>query len=369
MEPIETEKEFKNIIENQNWLNAHFFKSWYPQALLNSGLIDTSPTGQGVINGFSEKANNVPKVIETGYAGYMYKEPDIPILGSTAIPEPLDAEYLTVHAKTFYSFWWWRVHTLAQDLMSMAHPNVALLIREHVGQYLATHLNHLMCKTVAGLSTISEITVGDDSTEFSEDLFDQAQKIREDVEDDGLSKIFMSSETLYDIKGKQNKTPNKSPLISQYQTNDQNQIQLSGGATGAIMGQTIKTSIGRPVKWAYKATHPIMLDNTMPDGLIAIIDPKAFVFMQKSFKKPLSYVNRTDEGGTGTEKFGAKFLFIMHPAGTDFIGTEGEGEEAGKYANRVGLTYAELERGAQYKLAFKARDSRIRLIKVKIGTS
>ncbi len=358
--------EIDAVINKQRWLNAHFLKSKKVKALFQSNLIDTKPTGQNFINAINESIDNIPEVLEIGCSGFPYQEPGLAEPGSTEIPTPITAQYVTVKAKPQYCYWWWKLHNIEKDLLAMA--NTSLLLREYIGEYMGTHFNLIIGHTINSLASVSSILVGDDTTEFSEDLFDQSQKIREDAPEEGVTKIFMSSKTLFDIKAKQNKNPNKSPLITEYQYNE-NQIVFNPSANGGMVSQTLRTGLNKPSGWAYKGMYPIVLDNTIKEGLIALIEPKAFAFMQKSFKKPLMYKSAADEGGVGTEKFGIKFLFVMHPVSFNFTGTFSTESGPGQYNTITGLTYAELDRGSCYELVTNAKESKIRLIKVKMGSS
>ncbi len=363
---ITTSQTYQEAIGLKNWHSAHMLKSYAMNKLFQSNLIDRSPTGQNFINAVTDNMKNLPEKVNIGYSGYGFSEPAVAVVGDKTIPPTTEATFKTINAKPSYHFNWWSIDTIQKDLMSMI--NLELYLREFLGSYLATHFNHVIVNTLGGLSTVSEITVGDDNTEFSEKLYDECQQIRGDRVGNTTPTLFMSSKTLFDIKGKQDIAANKNPLISEYQMSGQNQIEVKGSPQGTNIGQFLTTKIGMPTKFAYKTMVPIVMDDIMEDGLIAVLDPKAFAFLQKSFKNPIRYKHDAMVGGIGTEAFGLVFLALMHPIGFNFIGVKAPEAGAGKYANLTGLSYAELKAGGQFELAFEAKESRIRLIKVKIGT-
>ena len=96
-----------------------------------------------------------------------------------------------------------------------------------------------------------------------------------------------------------------------------------------------------------------------PDGKIALIDEGAFAYAEKdNIEKPLMYNEDSKAGnGAGSEDFGTKKLFILHPLGFTFVGVLGT-----DYASKSGLTLAELQGGGLYELAVDVKLSPITIL-------
>lgn len=340
----------QDVILNNTWKSSSFELSTDVNRLFSSGILTAAnPQARAIIDALDE--DNLQSTVKLGLTNYEWAEMH---LGDASDDEATSQEQVLdeYNVKTFYGDFWWSVRTIQRDLMNETRP-VALVL-QRVGEYWATAWNKYISATVSGMSDISEITVGSDSTEFSRQLVLNARSKKGDMGYGKLATMYMSAITLHDILSKQ--------AAGVVITEDL--IKETYGTTTIVVdGVTTVVTDAAPT-YKYNGTTPIVVDDSMSSGVISLIEDGAFAFYQKDLAQPLMYQNSPKSGnGVGKEEWGTKQMFIIHPIGFDFVGVYDT-----DYASRSGLTLAELEGGGLYELTVDAKLSPITNIKVKIGS-
>lgn len=344
----------QDVIQNNNWKSSSFLRSTAANRLVSDGILSSvSQAAKDMINAINEA--NVQSTVTLGLIDSVWAEQNLGDASAT-VAGSISALFDEYKVKTFYGNQWWKVATIQKDLMSETKPNQ--FVNEKIGAYWAEQWNKLIAATISGLSTIPAIVVGDALTNLSKLTIINARLKKGDYGFGALAKMYMSSTTLGDILTKQANGTITDVLIA----------PVYGQVTKVVNG--VETLVQSDVPtYMYEGVTPIVLDDTISNGLIALVEQGAFAFMYKDLDSPLMYSNDPKAGnGAGLEEFGTKALYVCHPVGFDFIGACAEtGAAAPTYAKKSGLTLAELAAGGQYSLKVDAKLAPITVVKVKIG--
>lgn len=329
-----------DIILNNNWKATSVNKSTQVNAVLNSGIVTT--TGQEVtdlLNAINEQ--NVQSKITTSLVQYPWAEGNLGDASAT-LANPLSIGFEEVEVKTFYVNQWWNVRTIQKDLLQSTTPN--LVVNEFMGRFWSETYNKIIASTITGIATdIAELVNGDGTATFTDNLVIDTMLLKGDMGMQGLYSMQMNSKTFASAK--------KKAPSSFTQTFGTPIVQVVNGVETTIQG--------KPTGWVYNGYVKVVIDDVMPDGKIALIDEGAFAYAEKdNIEKPLMYNEDSKAGnGAGSEDFGTKKLFILHPLGFTFVGVLGT-----DYASKSGLTLAELQGGGLYELAVDVKLSPITIL-------
>ncbi len=339
-------KTIQDVILNNAWKSSSFMQSTDVNRLFNSGIVNSaSDQAQALINAIDY--DNVQATVRVGMVGYDWAEQNLGDASDTVVTA-LQPMFDEVDVKTFYGNQWWGVKTIQRDLMNTTQPN--RLVLETVGRYWAKMYNKIISATIAGLSKLPKITVGDGTTNLSRKMVIEARRRKGDMGFGRLAKMYMSSATLADILTKQ--ADGAPELVT----------ERYGLITIVKDGVTQQVQNDTP-EYVYGGVTPIVVDDALADGVISLVEDGAFAFAQKELANPLAYVNNPKSGnGAGAEEWGTKALYILHPVGFSFVGKHGV-----NYQSRSGLTIAELQGGGLYELKVDAKLSPITNLKVKMG--
>jgi len=338
----------QEVIQNNNWTSIAFEKSTAVNRLFNSGILGRAgEQAQKILDAIDY--DNVQSVITVGIVNSEFEEQN---LGDATDNEAgaIEPTFGEVNVKTFYGNKWWKVRTIQRDLLNASKP--ITLVGEKVGAYWAEQLNKIISATVSGMADITGITIGDGTANLSRQMVIDARKLKKDMGVGKLANAYMSSTTLFDILGKQEAGTITSEVISE--TYGMVEI-VENGVRKMVQSDTPEYKLMGVTK--------IVVDDTMKDGVISLVEDGAFAFEQKNIKKPLMYNHNPKAGnGAGSEEWGTKALYICHPVGFSFKGVLGT-----DYANKSGLTLAELQGGGLYELKTDPKLAKITNLKVKIG--
>lgn len=331
----------QDVILNNNWKATTVRKSTALNAMLQSGII--SNTGEDVtqlLNAINE--DNVNSTVTTALVDYDWSEGN---LGDASATEAtaLTPDFAEVNVKTFYVNQWWNVKTIQADLLKSTQPRRT--VNEFIGRFWTETYNKLIAATVSGLSTIAAIKEGDGTATFTDNLVIDTMLLKGDMGMKGLQTMQMNSKTFVSCK---KKTPNSF-------------TQTFGTPITQVVDGIEQQVRGMPAGWLYDGYVEVVIDDTMADGYIAFIDKGAFAWGEKeNIEKPMMYSEDPKAGnGAGSEDFGTKKLFILHPKGFNFAGVLGT-----DYASKSGLTIAELQAGGLYELAVDVKLSPITILHI-----
>lgn len=341
-------KTIEQIILENKWKSSSFKDSTDVNRLFNSGIVsNASSQAEDMINAIDEQ--NVQSTMTVGLIDMPWVEANIGD-ASDDVVSSIESVYDEARVKTFYMNQWWGVRNIEKDLMNSNEPN--RLVLEHVGRFWATQYNKIISATVSGMADIAAITFGDGLENLNEKLVIQARKSRGDMGWGKLARMHMNSVTLADILDKQvDGTITRELIVEKYGT----VTQVIDGITQVVQSDTHE--------YMYKGVTPVVVDDTLTDGIISLIDNGAFAHSVKDLTSPLTYLNSPKAGnGAGKEEWGTKGLFIMHPVGFDFKGVQGT-----DFASKGGLTLAELQGGGLYDLVDDPKFARILNLRVKVG--
>ena len=328
------------VILNNNWKATSVNKSASVNAVLNSGIVAT--TGQEVIdllNAINEQ--NVQSKVTTSLVSYPWAEGNLGDASGT-IASPLNIGFNEVDVKTFYVNQWWNVKTIQKDLLASTTPNAT--VNEFVGRFWSESFNKIIASTITGIATdVAELINGDGTETFTDNLVIDTMLLKGDMGMQGLYSMQMNSKTFASCK-------KKAPASF---------TQTFGLPITQVVNGVETTIQGKPTGWVYNGYVKVIIDDVMTDGKIALIDENAFAFAEKeNIEKPLMYDENSKSGnGAGSEDFGTKKLFILHPLGFTFVGVFGT-----DYASKSGLTLAELQGGGLYELAVDVKLSPITIL-------
>jgi hypothetical protein len=333
------------IIQNNQWHSSDIRESTYVNKLFNSGVIrDGGDMAQAAINAL--EFDNVQSVVKTGLMDYAWHEQHLGDASDSEVAG-VEIDLETVNVKTYYGNQWWTARTIQKDLMNSTNPMA--VVNEFVGRYWSTQWNHIIASMVSGMSDIAAVTVGDGNHNFSSQMVDDACQKKGDMGYSKIATMYMSSTTVHDIMRKQ-KAANQPEVISR----KYGQVTVVKDGITQLVQSTTPTLV-------YNGATPVIIDDTMINGVIAMVDEGAIAFTSKDLANPLMYDNSPRAGrGVGKEQWGSKALYILHPVGFTF------NESSASYS-KSGLTIAQLRAGGRYALAVPAKISPITFVKCKIG--
>lgn len=335
------------VIQNNDWKSVSFEQSTDVNALINSGVVTRAgEQATNLLNALDY--DNVQSVLTVGLTDSDWAEQNFGD-ATDAVATAIEPYFDEVNVKTFYGNQWWAVRTIQKDLLNASQPN--RLVLNKIGGYWATQWNKIITATISGMSDIAEITVGDGLSNLDRLMVVDAMKKKGDMGFGALNTMYMSSTTFADQYKKQ---ITAGDILFQ---------EAYGAVTKVVNG--IETTVEDRSKkvYRYEGVTPIVLDDTMTDGIISLVSEGAFAFEQKNLNDPLMYDKSAKAGnGSGKEEWGTKSLYILHPIGFTFVGVLGT-----DYASKSGLSLAELQAGGLYDLKVDAKLAPITNLKVKIG--
>ena len=324
-----------DVILNNNWKATSVNKSTQVNAVLESGIVSTaSQEATDALGAINEQ--NVQSKITTALIGYDWAEGNLGDASGT-VASALAESFDEADVKTFYVNQWWNVKTIQKDLLGSTTPN--LVVNEFMGRFWKETFNKIIANTVTGISAITALVQGDGTATFTSNLVIDTMLLKGDMGMQGLDTMQMNSKTFASCKKKE--------PASFTQTFGTPIVQVVGGVE--------QTIAGKPTGWLYDGYVRVVIDDTMVDGKIAFIDENAFAYAEKeNIAEPLMYDKDAKAGnGAGSEDFGTKKLFILHPIGFTFSGTT---------ASKSGATLAELQGGTMYTLAVDVKLSPITIL-------
>lgn len=337
----------QQVIQDNNWSSASFLQSTDVNALINSGVV----TGAGeqasnILNALNY--DNVQSTLTIGLVDSLWAEQNFGDATDT-LANSIEPFFEEVKVKTFYGNQWWAVRTIQKDLLSTTQPN--RLVLNKVGSYWATQWNKIITATISGMTDIAAITVGDGTGNLDRIMIVDAMSKKGDMGFGALENMYMNSKTFAD------------QLKKQITAGDILFQEAYGTVTRVVNGIETTVEDRSRKEYKYDGVTPIILDDTIADGVISLVSKGAFAFEQKNLNDPLMYHNTAKAGnGAGKEEFGTKSLYILHPIGFTFVGVL-----ATDYQSKSGLSLAELQAGGLYDLAVDAKLAPITNLKVKIG--
>lgn len=336
----------QQVIQDNDWKSASFEQSTDVNALINSGIITRAGEQATALLG-AMQYDNVQSTMTVGLVDSDWAEQNF---GDTTDTEATAIEpfFDEVTVKTFYGNQWWAVRTIQKDLLNATQPN--RLVLNKVGGFWATQWNKIISATISGMANITAITVGDGTADLDRLMVVDAMAKKGDMGFGTLDKMYMNSKTFAD------------QLKKQITAGDQLFTRVASTTIYGTDGLVVGTNTGSDI-WVYDNATPIILDDTISDGIISLVSDGAFAFEQKNLNDPLMYEKSAKAGnGSGKEEFGTKSLYIMHPIGFSF-----KGVLTTDYASKSGLSLAELQGGGLYELKVDAKLAPITNLKVKIG--
>lgn len=335
------------VIQDNNWKSASFEQSTDVNALINSGVVTRAgEMASTLLNAIDY--DNVQSTLTVGLVDSVWVEQNLGDVSDT-VASSIEPFFDEVNVKTFYGNQWWAVRTIQKDLMNTTQPN--RLVLNKIGSYWAKQWNKLITATISGMSDISAITVGNGTANLDRLMVVDAMSKKGDMGFGALDTMYMNSKTFAD------------QLKKQITAKDILFKETYGTVTMVVNGIETKVEDRSKKSYKYEGVTPIVLDDTMADGIISLVSEGAFAFEQKNLTSPLMYNNTAKSGnGSGKEEWGTKSLYIIHPIGFSFKGVLGT-----NYASKSGLTIAELQAGGLYELKVDAKLAPITNLKVKLG--
>ena len=339
--------ELKDIILNNNWKSSDYMQSTDVNRLFNSGIVTQgSDAAQRMIQAVDY--DNVQSTMTVGMTDYEWAEQNFADATDNE-PTALEPYFDEATAKIFFGNQWWKVRGIQKDLMNTTQP--VRLVLNKSGSYWATMWNRVIAATISGMKDIAAITVGDGTLNLSANMVIDARLKKGDMGWSKLAKMHMNSKTLHDILAKQLAGSITKDLVKAIYGS---QTVTENGVTTTVTSQT-------PI-YVYEGVVPIVVDDSMTDGIIALVEDAAFAFAQNNMSSPLMYSENPKTGGVGSEEWGTKALYLMHPVGFSF-----KGELGTHYANKTGLTLAELLAGGLYELKVDPKLTLMTNLRVKVG--
>jgi hypothetical protein len=337
----------QDVIQDNEWKSTSFEQSTDVNRLFNSGILtNAGDTAQSILMAMDE--SNVQETVRVGLSDIEFAEQNLGDATENSATS-LEATFKDVDIKTFYGNQWWAVRTIQKDLLNETKPNMLVLNR--IGEFWATQYNRIISNTISGMSDITEITTGDGSSNLSRIMVIEARQKKGDMGYGMLAKMHMNSTQIAWILTQQASDVIDTIITARY-----------GMITIVVDGVEQQVQSETPT-YVYDGVTEIVIDDSIKNGIISMIEDSAFAFSQKDLANPLMYDNSPKLGnGVGKEEWGTKGLYIIHPIGFSFIGTR-----PATYANKSGLTFAELQNGLQYDLAVDPKLARITNLKVKFS--
>lgn len=335
----------QEVIQDNEWKSSSFEQSTDVNRLFNSGIITSAgDAAQSILTSMDE--SNVQETMRVGLSDIEWAEQNF---GDATDDEAdsLESTFKDVDIKTFYGNQWWAVRSIQIDLMNETQPNRLVLNR--IGEFWATQYNRIISATVSGMSDIAEITTGDGASNLSRVMVIEARQKKGDMGYGKLATMNMSSTQLAWILTQQAAEVMDVLITAKY------------GLTKLVVGGVEQIVQNPTPSYVYDGVTDIVVDDTMSDGIISMVEDGAMAFSRKDLANPLMYEKSAKAGnGVGKEEWGTKGLYIIHPIGFSFIG-----ERPADYANKSGITIAELQAGGMYSLAVSEKLARITNLKVK----
>lgn len=342
--------DLKDILFNNKWNSAVFQKSHAVNRLLSSGVF--SPIRGGIrqdIDGLD--SDNMKSVIVAGIVYKTFSEP----MGMDASDNeiiPQEGSQVETTVKTFYQAHAQLTRQIQADIAPLSVEGATDLIVQQYGEYWATHYNKLACYTIGSLSQIAEITIGDGTTNFNKGMVRKSRKLRGDKGYGKIGQFYMSSDTLDDILEKQENETIPSPLV----TERYGKITIVVDGVQTVVDSDVPT-------YVYNGVTEIVVDDDMISGIIGICELDAFGIGERDLPKSFgTNDNELAGNGSGTQAIVSRKAFILHPIGFKFIGVHGT-----DFAKIGELSYAELQINKLYDVAKDVKDTKITILKIKIG--
>lgn len=336
----------QEVIQNNDWKSVSFEKSTDVNALINSGVVTRAGEQATALLGAMEY-DNVQSTMTVGLVDSDWAEQNFGDATDTEA-SAIEPFFDEVSVKTFYGNQWWAVRTIQKDLLSASQPN--RLVLNKIGAFWATQWNKIITATISGMADIASITVGDGSGNLDRLMVVDAMSKKGDMGFGALDTMYMNSVTFAD------------QLKKQITAGDQLFTRVKAETVFGTNGTFVGVNSGADI-WVYDNATPIVLDDTMSNGIISLVSNGAFAFEQKNLNDPIMYEKSAKAGnGAGKEEFGTKSLYIIHPIGFTFVGALGT-----DYASKSGLSLAELQGGGLYDLQVDAKLAPITNLKIKIG--
>lgn len=353
-----------DIILNNKWRTSSFEGTVELDRLFKSGVL-TMMGSQANAAVSAIDQDNVQSVVYVGSQEFAFEEQNLG--GPASIAKDagaITADYKTYGAKTFYGNKWWNVSNIEQDLMKIDMPND--LVRQTVGAYWATQINKIIGASVSSLARVTEITTGNGTDELSLQMVLDSRNKKAEHGYGELGRMYMSSSTLYAILSKINKGTIPYPIITE--THGDLSISRTNpiGTPATPLFQTTAQQARLTPEYKFNGVTPIIVDDSISKGIISMVENGAFGYARKDLTSPLMYANLPKSGnGAGSEEWGTKSLYVVHPLGFSFTGVlAGTGVTNATYANKAGLTLTELLTKKQYSLVGDVKLSKIMNLKV-----
>lgn len=349
----------EQIILDNEWTSHSFFDSTELNALITGGIIDTSDDrGEAILSGLDRQ--NVQSTYRLGFSDIDHSEANIGSTISSQMVNGSRAFFKEANVKTFYNNQWWEVPAMERHLLNEAEPVRFLL--EEIGRYWAQEIDMKIAATLDGMKDIPEITVGDGTKQFSEDLILMARELKGDFGVRELFTMYMSSATLFALLRKQRANTIDNLIVEAYGPTSlvgENRVGSDGTRGEASRGFS-NVLASRTPRFFYNGVTPIVVSDNLEDGIAHMVDNGAFAYNQANFTDPIVYDYQPRAGnGAGIEQYGSRALFLLHPKGFSFTGQQSQTGGSGKFANNGGLTLAELKAGGQYELNEDVKLARI----------
>jgi hypothetical protein len=328
-----------DVILNNNWKATSVKDSTALNAMLSSGIVsDGGQDATDLLNALNE--DNINSKITTALHGYDWAEGNLGDASAT-VATALQPNFDEVDAKVNYVNQWWNVKTIQRDLLKSTRPNET--VNEFIGRFWTETFNKVIANTVVGLQSIVSIVEDAGAVAFTSDLVLDTMLLKGDMGMAGLDTMQMNSATFINAK--------KAEPTMFTQTFGAPILQVVNGVETVVQG--------RPTGWLYDGYVKVVIDDTMNDSYIALINKGAFAFAEKeNIEEPLMYHKDAKAGnGAGSEDWGTKKAYIMHPLGFTFSGTT---------ASKSGATMAELQGGTMYTLVVDVKLSPITFLKYDI---
>lgn len=335
----------QDVIQDNEWKSSNFQESTDVNRLFNSGILtNAGDSAQNILSAMDE--SNVQETIRVGLTDIEWAEQNFGDVSENAA-NSLEPTFSDVNIKTFYGNQWWAIRTIQKDLLNVTQPN--RLVLNKVGMFWATQFNRTISATISGMSDIVEITTGDGTSNLSRLMVIEARQKKGDMGYGKLAKMYMNSTQIAWIL-----TQQANGTIDELITPIYGMVTLlEDGVERMVQSDT--------PKYVYDGVTDIVIDDTINNGIISMVEDGAIAFSQKDLANPLMYDNSPKLGnGVGKEEWGTKSLYILHPIGFSFIG-----QRPANYASKSGVSLAELQVGAMYELAVDPKLARITNLKVK----
>lgn len=333
-----------DVILNNNWKATSVNKSLVVNKILTSGVVSqASQDATDMLGAINQQ--NINSTITTALIGYDWAEGNLGD-SSADVASALAEAFTEANVKTQYVNQWWNVRTIQKDLLASTTPNK--VVNDFMGRFWAETFNKFIASTVVGISTIAELVNDLGVGTFTEEAVLDTMIIKGDMGLNGLETMQMNSATFLSAKKKEK------ALFT----------QTFGADVTQVVGGVETTIKGKPTGWVYDGYVTVVIDDAMTNGIIALVDKNAFAYAEKeNIEKPLMYNEDSKAGnGAGSEDFGTKKLFILHPVGFTVTGVIPT-----NYASKSGFTLAELQAGGIYALAVDKKLSPITILKVALA--